>query len=182
MVKKSNEENYRDSLLRSLSEVEDTYYSFDETSELRRFIENYNPENDYSKICLSWNGERGEDFRDSSQEFRDKVSIYICIHNNLKLPQLLLRDLIQEIGKASMDSWGAPEYLLILSELLLKETKGKYVETFGEMLFRNMDTYGACICMDFSDINVKEILGELRDKQTKDKLVIDLIGYFESKL
>ena len=182
MVKKSNEENYRYSLLRSLSEVEDTYYSFDETSELRRFIENYNPEDDFKKICFSWNGGRGEDFSDSNQDFRDKVSIYICIHNNLKLPQLLLRDLIQEIGKASIEAWGAPEYLLFLSELLLKETKGKYIETFGKMLFSNMDTYGTCICMDFTDVNVKEIIDELREKQTKDKLVIDLIDYFESKL
>lgn len=72
--------------------------------------------------------------------------------------------------------------MFILSELLLKETRGTYVETFGEMLFSNMDTYGACISMDFTGIDVEGILNELRQKDPKSKLVLDLIEYFEAHL
>jgi hypothetical protein len=164
-----------------LAEVEYTYYKPDEISEIKKFIEEYNPEKDFKRICFSWNGKNGEDFFDSSQDFRDKVSIYICL-NNIKTPPLLLKDLIQEIGKASIEAWGAPDYLFLLSERLLQLTGGTYIKTFGETLFSNMDTYGACISMDFTGIDVIGILDQLNGNQDKDKLTLDLIEYFKSKL
>lgn len=181
MTKKSNEDNYRESILQIMAEVQDTYYKPEEIFSIRRFIEEYKHENDFYKICFSWNGGRGEEFKDDSQEFRDKISIYICINNDVKVPQLLLKDLIQEIGKASVESWGAPEYLFLLSERLLKETEWQYIETFGKTLFSSMDTYGSCISMDFSEINVEGILDELNSKQYKDKFILDLVDYFKSK-
>ncbi|WP_459477002.1 hypothetical protein [Clostridium saccharoperbutylacetonicum] len=45
-----------------------------------------------------------------------------------------------------------------------------------------MDTYGTCISIDFSEINVKGILNELNSKQYKDNLILDLIDYFQTKL
>ncbi|WP_315073562.1 hypothetical protein [uncultured Clostridium sp.] len=181
MIKKSNEYNYRESVLQIMDEVQDTYYKPEEISTIRRFIEEYKQENDFQKICFSWNGGRGEEFKDDSQDFRNKISIYICLNNDIKVPPLLLKDLVQEIGKASVESWGAPEYLFLLSERLLKETEGQYIETFGKTLFSNMDTYGSCICMDFSEINVEGILNELNSKKYKDKFILDLIDYFKSK-
>lgn len=181
MAKKPNEDNYRESILQIMAEVQDTYYKPEEVSLIRRFIEEYKHENDFYKICFSWNGDRGKEFKDGSQDFRDKISIYICLNNDIKVPPLLLKDLVQEIGKASVESWGAPEYLFVLSELLLKETEGQYIETFGKTLFSSMDTYGSCISMNFSEINVKGILNELNSKQHKDKFIVDLVDYFKSK-
>jgi hypothetical protein len=182
MTKKSNEGSYRTSILQTMAEVQDTYYSPEEIFSIRRFIEEYKHENDFNKICFLWNGGRGNEFKDDSKEFRDKISIYICLNNDIKVPPLLLKDLVQEIGKASLESWGAPEYLFLLSEQLLKDTEGKYIETFGKTLFCNMDTYGTCISIDFSEINVKGILNELNSKQYKDNLILDLIDYFQTKL
>ena len=181
MGNKSYNDDYRDSFLKILAEVKHTYYKPDEISKIEKFIEEYNPENDFDRICFNWNGCRGAEFCDYNQDFRDKVSIYICL-NNVKVPPILLRDLIQEIGKASVESWGVSEYLFLLSEQLLQLTGGKYIETFGTMLFSSMDTYGACLGMDFTGIDVVEILDQLNRKQQKDKLTLDLIEYFESKI
>ncbi len=182
MSQKSTKNNYKENFLNILAEVEDTYYKSQEVSTIRSFIEEYNPTNDLLKICFSSNGGKGIEFKDRNQDFRDKIAIYICLNTDVTVSPLLLSDLIQEIGKASRDSWGAPEYLFLLSERLLKETGGKYIETFGEMLFSNMDTYGACISIDFKDIDVLGILDELKRKEQKGKLILDLIEYFEAQL
>lgn len=50
------------------------------------------------------------------------------------------------------------------------------------MLFSNMDTYGSCISIDFSNIDVRGILKDLKSKEIKSKLVLDLIEYFEANL
>lgn len=182
MSQKCTQMNYRENFLKILVEVEDTYYKSQEVSTIRRFVEEYNHTNDFFKICFYSNSGKGTEFKDRNQDFRDKVSIYICLHNDVIVSSLLLRDLIQEIGKASRDSWGAPEYLFLLSERFLKETGGKYIETFGEMLFSNMDTYGECININFKDIDVLGILNELIRKEQKDKLTLELIEYFEAQL
>jgi hypothetical protein len=182
MSKETSKKNYRYKYLELLAEVKDEYYSTEEALSISRFIEKYDAASDFSKISFSWNGAHATEFKDFNQDFRDKISIFICLNNNIKVPHTLLKDLVQEIGKASQNAWGAPEYVFILSELLLKETRGTYVETFGEMLFSNMDTYGACISMDFTGIDVEGILNELRQKDPKSKLVLDLIEYFEAHL
>ncbi|SHJ73492.1 hypothetical protein SAMN02745163_02459 [Clostridium cavendishii DSM 21758] len=182
MSQKSTKNNYKENFLNILAEVEDTYYKSQEISTIRRFIEEYNPTNDFLKICFSRSGGNGIEFKDRNQDFRDKIAIYICLNTDVTVSPLLLSDLIQETGKASRDSWGAPEYLFLLSERLLKETGGKYIETFGEMLFSNMDTYGACIGIDFKNIDILGILDELKRKEQKDKLILDLIEYFEAQL
>jgi hypothetical protein len=182
MTQESRTNNYRDDFLKVLWEVKDDYYKDEEVSLLRSFINNYDSRNDFSRICFTWNGRQGSEFKDFNQDFRDKISIFICLNKDIKVPHILLRDLIQEIGRASRNAWGAPEYLFLLSEQLLRETKGIYIETFGEMLFSNMDTYGACISMDFTGIDVGGILNELRKKEPKNKVILDLIEYFESQV
>lgn len=182
MSEEFNNENYRDNFLMILDEVKDTYYIPEEAATLLSFIEGYSSVNDFSRISFSESGCKGAEIKDYNHDFRDKVSIFICLNNNIRVPHMLLKDLIQEIGKESRSSWGAPEYLFLLSEQLLKETGVKYIETFGEMLFSNMDTYGSCISIDFSNIDVRGILNDLKSKEIKSKLILDLIEYFEDNL
>lgn len=182
MNQNQSKNKYREDFLKILAEVEDTYYKTDDVPEINKFIEEYNPNNDYSRICFSWDSGLGAKCKDSNQEFREKISIFICLHNDIRVSELLLRDIIQEIGRESQASWGAPEYLFLLSERLLRETGGKYIETFGEMLFRNMDTYGACISIDFTDIDIESILNELNQKECNDRSITNLIEYFEAQL
>jgi hypothetical protein len=165
-----------------LDEVKETYYLPEEVPLIISFIEGYDYLNDFFRIRFSENGCEGTDFKDDNYDFRDKVSIFICLNNDIKVPNELLRDLIQEIGKKSRSTWGSPEYLFLLSERFLKETGVKYIETFGEMLFSNMDTYGACISIDYTNIDVNGILNELKSIDHKSKLILELIEYFEANL
>lgn len=180
MSKHGSKNEYRDNCLEILTEIKEEYYKFEEIPLIIRFVEGYDPINDFNKICLSWNGCKSAEFKDYNKDFRDKVSIFICLNNDTEPSQVLLKDLVQEIGKASRETWGAPEYLFLLSERLLKETGGKYIETFGKMLFSSMDTYGTCLSIDFTDIDVKRIVNELKEKDKKSKLILDLIEYFEA--
>jgi hypothetical protein len=182
MSQDSIKDNYRDNFLEILAEVEGEYYKPEETLSIRRFIERYEPMNDFFRISFWGNGGKGAELKDRNQDFRDKVSIFICLNNDINVPPMLLKDLIQEIGKASQDAWGVTEYVFLLAEQLLKETGAKYIESFGEMLFSNMDTYGACISIEFTDIDVKGILNSLIGKEQKSKLILDLIEYFEAHL
>jgi len=176
------EENYRDSYLKVLNEVKDDYYKSEEVPLITSFILGYEPVNDFSRIRFFWNGGGGTEFKDYNQDFRDKISIFICLNNYIRVSPILLKDLIQEIGKASRNAWGVSEYVFLLSERLLQETGGKYIEIFGEMLFSNMDTYGACISMDFTKIDIEGILNELRGKEQNSKLILNLTEYFEAYL
>ena len=182
MSEGSNKKNYKDSFIKILDEVKDTYFSSEEILSIISFIEGYNSLNDFFRISFSVDGYKGSEFIDHIHDLRDKVSIFICLNNDIRVPHELLKDLIQEIGKESRSAWGVPEYLFLLTERLLKETGEKYIETFGEMLFSNMDTYGACNSMDFTNIDVKGILSDLKSKNQKSKLVLDLIDYFEANL
>jgi hypothetical protein len=182
MFKKVKKESYRDHFYSILKEVEHTYYNPEETDSLCEFIQGYNAERDFNKICFLWNGSSGSEFKDYNYGFREKISIYICLHEKLIVPSILLKDIIQEYGKASSASWGAPEYLFLLCERLLKESGLMYIRTFGETLFTNMDTYGSCLSIEFTNINVQQILYELKKINPQDKLISDLTEYFISHL
>lgn len=106
MSEEFNNENYRDNFLMILDEVKDTYYIPEEAPSLISFIEGYSSVNDFSRICFSESGCKGAEIKDCNHEFRDKVSICICLNNNIRVPHMLLKDLIQEIGKESRSSWG----------------------------------------------------------------------------
>jgi len=181
MSKVNSENTYKEEFFEILKEVEDTYYTSSEKNTLRTFIESYEPAKDFDCIKFKGNGKNGSELIDESQPFRDKIAVFICLYSDINLPAIILRDMIQEIGKQSIASWGAPEYLFVLSEKMLEMSNAKYIETFGETLFASMDTYGSCISMDYSNIDVPKILEELNSKKEKNKMILDLIEYFEAR-
>lgn len=97
MSKETSKKNYRYKYLELLAEAKDEYYSPEEALLISRFIDRYDPASDFSKISFSWNGDQGTEFKDFNQDFRDKISIFICLNNGIKVPHTLLRDIVQEI-------------------------------------------------------------------------------------
>ncbi|GAB6108262.1 hypothetical protein [Fusibacter bizertensis] len=172
--------SYRDELIEILKQIELTYYSNNEKNEMCKYVMTYNHNRDFCRIQVLNNEAIDSAANTENEIFRTKLGVFLSLNNELDYDPVILNDLIESIGDYSKVTIGAPEHLGLISEILLKKSKGKYLNTFGRTLLCSMDTYGSCIYMDLSTLNVGDLIKSLGDFETCDEDNDNLIAFLEN--
>lgn len=94
--------------------------------EIVNFVNNYQSESDYYKICLEIYGNYPESWYDLNVEFRNQVLQKIK-ELHYEIPLELLKDLYIAVAEQSAKVWGCYRYFYEIGQALIEKSRTKYV-------------------------------------------------------